>query len=81
MHALQSERNRDQTYSEDSRELHEAEKGCPIIQIYLKLGQPPAKYDIYRLRMFFLNYIMDQEEKSTIYNCFNLQLQYPTNGD
>ena len=78
---LQSERNRDQKHSEDRGDLHEAEKGCPITQIYLELGQPPARYDIYKLRLFFLKYILDQEEESTIYKCFNLQLLHPTKGD
>ena len=31
--------------------------------------------------MFFLKYILDQEEESTIYKMFNLQLQHPTKGD
>ena len=31
--------------------------------------------------MFFLKYILDQEEESTIYKLFNLQLQHPTKGD
>ena len=63
------------------RQLIKTTKGCPINQIYLELGQPPARYDIYKLRMFFLKYILDQEEESTIYKCFNLQLLHPTKGD
>ena len=63
------------------RQLIKTTKGCPINQIYLELGQPPARYDIYKLRMFFLKYILDQEEESTIYKMFNLQLQHPTKGD
>ena len=63
------------------RQLIKTTKGCPINQIYLELGQPPARYDIYKLRMFFLKYILDQEEESTIYKLFNLQLQHPTKGD
>ena len=44
------------------RQLLKTTKGCPINQIYLELGQPPARYDIYKLRMFFLKYMLDQEE-------------------
>ena len=63
------------------RQLLKTTKGCPINQIYLELGQTPARYDIYKLRTFFLKYILDQEEDSTIHKLFNLQLQHPTKGD
>ena len=63
------------------RQLLKTTKGCPINQIYLELGQTPARYDIYKLRLFFLKYILDQEKDSLIYKFLNLQIQHPSRGD
>ena len=62
------------------RQLLKTTKGCPINQIYLELGQAPARYDIYKMRMFFLNGILQHEKDSMIYKFFNLQIQYSSKG-
>ena len=49
--------------------------------MYLELGHAPARFDICKLRFFFLKYILDQEEHSSIRRVFELQLQYPTKND
>ena len=50
-------------------------------QIYLELGQAPARFDIFKLRLLFLKYILNQEQDSLIYKMFHLKLQNPSKGD
>ena len=63
------------------RQLLKTTKGCPITQMYLELGQTPARFDICKLRLLFLKYILDQESDSLIQKFFYLQLEQPTKGD
>ena len=63
------------------RKLLKTTKVCPTTQIYLELGQPSARYDIYKLRRFFLKYILDQEEESMIYKFLTLRIENPTRSD
>ena len=55
------------------RRLLNTTKGCPIIQIYILLGQIPARFDIIKIRLFFLKYILDQEDDSLILKFLTLQ--------
>ena len=63
------------------RQLLQTARGCPISQIYLELGQAPARFDIFKLRLLFLKYILNQEQDSLIYKMFHLKLQNPSKGD
>ena len=36
------------------RRILNTTKGCPIIQIYIELGQIPARFDIIKIILFFL---------------------------
>ena len=63
------------------RQLLKTARGCSIAQIYLELGQVPARFDIFQLRLFFLKYILNQEEDSLIYKFFYLQVKNPSKGD
>jgi hypothetical protein len=63
------------------RQLLKTSKGCPIVQLYLELGQIPARFDILKLRLFYLKYILDQTEDSLLYKFFSLQLANPTKFD
>jgi hypothetical protein len=63
------------------RQLLKTSRGCSITQIYLELGQVPARFDIFKLRLFFLKYILVQDEASLIYKFFYLQVQNPSKGD
>ena len=55
--------------------------GCPITQLYLTLGQIPARFSIMKIRMSFLKYILDEDDDSMISKVVNLQLKNPTRGD
>ena len=63
------------------RKLLDTKKGCPINQLYLELGQIPARFDIIRIRLSFLKYILNQEDASLLCHFFKLQLEKPTRGD
>ena len=63
------------------RQLLKTTKGCPINQMYLEFGQIPARFDIFKLRLFFLKYILNQEENSMIFKFFKLQLEKPAKFD
>ena len=63
------------------RQLLKTSKGCPINQLYREVGQIPARFDIFKLRLFFLKYILNQEDKSLISKFLHLQLENPKRGD
>ena len=63
------------------RQLLKTSRGCPISQIYLELGQIPARFDIFKLRLYFLKDILNQEEDSLMFKFLQLQIQNPSKGD
>ena len=63
------------------RKLLKTSKGCPIIQIYLELGQIPARFEIIKLRLFFLKYILNQDQESKIFKFLKLQMEKPVRFD
>ena len=63
------------------RQLLKNSRGCSIAQIYLELGQVPVRFDIFKLKLFFLKYILNEDEGSLIYKLFYLQVQNPSKGD
>merc|ERR1712208_60696 len=56
-------------------------KGCPISQLYLEIGQYPAKFEIIKMRLLYLKYILEQPEESLLKKLYNLQRSNPTRGD
>ena len=63
------------------KQLLKTSRGCPISQIYLELGQIPARFDIFKLRLYFLKDILNQEEDSLMFKFLQLQIQNPSKGD
>jgi hypothetical protein len=55
--------------------------GCPIAQIYLEVGQIPARVELQRLRLLFLKTILQQDTQSMSYKFFYLQVEQPSRGD
>ena len=45
------------------------------------MGHNPARLEIQKTRLLYLQYILQQSEDSTILKFFNLQLEQPTRGD
>ena len=63
------------------RQLLKTTKGCSIVQLNMELGLAPARLDILKIRLFFLKYILDQEEESMIHKFLTLQIENPTKFD
>jgi hypothetical protein len=47
-------------------ELLKTSPGCPIKQIYLEVGQIPARFEIIRIRLLYLKCILNQNKESII---------------
>jgi hypothetical protein len=58
------------------RELFNTGKGCPLSQLYAEVGLNPARYEIIRIRLLYLQEILIQKEDSMIFRM--LQLQFET---
>ena len=63
------------------RKLMKTSKGCPIVQLYAELGQIPARFEIIKIRLLFLKYILNQNPESLIYKFFDIQRKTSTKGD
>merc|ERR1712115_710964 len=63
------------------RKVMKTTKGCPITNLYLELGQIPARYEIIKMRLLFLKYILEQPIESNVRKMLNLQLEKPSLGD
>ena len=63
------------------RKILNTSKGCPISQLYLELGQYPARFEVQKLRLLYLKYILEQPEESLVKKFFDLQKNNPTRGD
>ena len=56
-------------------------KSCPLSQLYAEIGLIPARYDIIRIRLLYLQSILTQKEDSMILCMLKLQLKHPKRGD
>jgi len=63
------------------RKILKTTKGCPITSLYLVFGQTPARFEILKMRLLFLKYILEQAPESLISKMLKLQLEKPTRGD
>ena len=63
------------------RKILKTGKGCPISQLYLEMGLYPARFEIQKLRMLYLKYVLEQTEDSLVKRFLILQLNQPTRGD
>ena len=63
------------------RKVFKTTKGCPISQLYLELGVAPARFEVKKLRLLYLKYILGQNEDSLVRKFFYLQLKKPNRGD
>ena len=63
------------------RQIFKTTKGCPITELYLSLGQIPARYEIQKMRLLYLKKILHENEESLLFKFFKLQLELPTKGD
>jgi hypothetical protein len=63
------------------RKILQTTRGCPITQLYLEFGQAPARFEIQKMRILYLKYILEQDDDSSLKKLLNLQFQHPVRGD
>ena len=74
-------RNIERIEEDFMRKIIKTTKGCPITSLYLVFGQTPARFEILKMRLLFLKYILEQPPESLIFRMLKLQLEKPTRGD
>ena len=57
------------------------EKSCSAVQLYLEFGQHPARFEIFKIRILFLQYILKQKEETLLYRFLEAQMNSPCKGD
>ena len=57
------------------RKILNTTKSCPIVALYLTLGQIPAGFQIQKMKVLYLKYILSEDEESLILKFFFLQLK------
>ena len=63
------------------RKVLNTTKGCPIVQLYLEVGHIPARFEIQKMRLLYLKYILEQNEDSILQKSLQLQFEHPNRGD
>ena len=63
------------------RKVFNTTKGCPITQLYLAVGHTPARFEIQKMRLLYLKYILEEDDTSSLSKFFKLQLKFPAKGD
>ena len=52
------------------RKVLQTSRGCPITQLYLEMGQYPARFEIQRMRCLYLKYVLNENEESLLKKVF-----------
>jgi hypothetical protein len=63
------------------RKIFKTTRGCPISQLYLEIGHIPARFEVQKMRLLYLKYILEEKEESLLSRFFKLQLAEPSKGD
>ena len=63
------------------RKLFKTSTGCPLVQLYLEAGHAPARFEVKKTKLLFLQCILQENPESLIYKFLHLQLEKPTKGD
>ena len=63
------------------RKMFNTTRGCPISQLYLESGQVPARFEIKKIRLLFMQYILQEDPDSRLHKFLQLQFKNPTRGD
>jgi hypothetical protein len=58
------------------RQIFKTTKGCPITELYLSLGQIPARFEIQKMRLLYLQKILHENEESLLFKFSKLQLVF-----
>lgn len=63
------------------RQVLKTYRSCPLSEIYLSVGQKPARFEIIKRRMLFLRHILEQKESAIIKQFFFTQFENKRKGD
>ena len=63
------------------RQMFKTTKGCPLSQLYLEAGHAPARFEVKKIRLLFLQNILHENPESQINRFLKLQYENPTKGD
>ena len=63
------------------RHVLKTSKGCPITELYLSVGQNPARFELQKMRLLYIKCILHEEEISLISEFVYIQLDEATKGD
>ena len=63
------------------RKVFNTTRGCPIVQMYLEFSQIPARFEIMKIRLLFLQTILTEDENSMILKFINIQKEHSVKGD
>ena len=70
-------RKLEQIEEDQMRLLFKTDKSCSLHLLYLESGQLPARYQIKRMQLNMLQYILKQEEKLLLYTMLMAQIAEP----
>ena len=59
----------------------EVGKGCPKEMLYLETGVIPIRFHIYKRRLMFLHYLLNESEKSLLNKFIKKQMEEPSKND
>ena len=57
------------------RKILRTTKGCPIISLYLQLGQTPARFEILKMKLLYLKTILEEPDESSVRKNVNFSLR------
>ena len=63
------------------KKVFQTKKTCPRHLLYLEAGMIPARYQVERQVLNFLQYLLQQDKNSLIFRIFSAMKDNPTNGD
>ena len=63
------------------QKIFKTKLSCPWHLLYLEAGIMPARYQIHRQMLVFLQYILQQPKHSLMYKVYEAEKQSPTKGD
>ena len=62
------------------RKVLNTTKGCPITQLYLAVGYTPARFEIQKMRLLYLKYILEEDESSLLSKFLNFRWSFQQRG-
>ena len=62
-------------------QLYNTETGCPRSQLYLESGVYPLRFEVMKMKIMFLHYIVNEDSHSLISQFYTTKRNFPQKGD